>query len=251
MTATPAGRRLLAAADRVLPELARAERAVAELRSGHRGVVKLTTECYTCYHWVPAILRSFSEDFPAIDLEIVPEATRRPIDALVAEEVDLSLLHHSPERGDILARALFQDELLAVVAPDHPLAARATLTPADFADEHLVLHTDFANSALATRFLVPAGVRPRRVSELQLTEAVLAVVRAGLGITVVANWAVRPELERGVLRGIRLGADGIYRTWYAAVLARNMDRPALAALLERLDGDIFHYPIVGATGRPA
>lgn len=243
MTPTPAGRRLLATADKVLPELARAETALAELRSGQRGILKVTTECYTCYHWVPAILRSFTEDFPGVDLEIVSDATRRPLEALLAEEVDLALLHTFPERGDVVARELFRDELVLVCSPEHPFAERGAVGPDDFADQHLVLHTDFEDSAFTTRFLAPAEIRPRRISELQLTEAVLAVVKAGLGISVMARWAVRPELERGLLASARLGTDGLYRTWYAAVLTRNADAPSLAALVDRLDAEAFRGPV--------
>ena len=172
MSLTPAGKQLLTTAGKVLGELSRAERALAELGAGQRGVLRLTTECYTCYHWLPRILASFTEDYPGVDLQIVPNATRRPLEALLEEEVDLAIVHTVPDRKDVLARELFKDELVAVLAPNHPLGDRKVLTPADFKDERLVLHTEFADSLIATDVLGPAGIRPGRVYELQLTEAV-------------------------------------------------------------------------------
>ena len=40
------------------------------------------------------------------------------------------------------------------------------------------------------RLLTPAGISPRRLQQVQLTEAILELVRAGLGVSVLARWAV-------------------------------------------------------------
>lgn len=234
MTASVAGRRLLDTADRVLPELERAEKDLGELGSGMQGTLRLTTECYTCYHWMPRLLGAFSQAFPGIVLQIVPEATRRPIEALLEHEVDLAILHRDPNREEILTRELTRDELLAVFAPDHRFSAVDFLEAGDFADEHLILHHDYPSSDIATRLLEPAGIRPARVSELQLTEAVIEVVKAGLGVGILARWAIGSELEAGSLKAARLSAEGLHRTWRAATLKRNSANAALGTLVDLL-----------------
>ena len=234
MKPTAAGERLLVTADRVLADLACAEQDLVELGSGERGVIRITTECYTCYHWVPPLLAAFGEEFPGVDLQLAPEATRRSLDALLDAEVDLAILHTPHERDALSKEKLFRDELLAVVAPDHPFAHRKELSAIDFADQHLVLHHDYEQSTLAKEFLNPAGVRPARISELQLTEAVVEVVKAGLGIGVLAGWAVRSDLAAGSLASARLSRAGLFRTWYAATRSQQVDRPALRRLVELL-----------------
>src|SRR4029078_6525135 len=51
MILTPAGERLLFTARQVLEEMKRAEDHIAEMASNKQGTLRLSTECYTCYHW--------------------------------------------------------------------------------------------------------------------------------------------------------------------------------------------------------
>ncbi|HEX2401688.1 MAG TPA: LysR family transcriptional regulator, partial [Mycobacterium sp.] len=48
---TPAGERLLATARDVLDRLDRTEQDIHQMGKARAGMLRLTTECYTCYHW--------------------------------------------------------------------------------------------------------------------------------------------------------------------------------------------------------
>src|SRR6185436_4554686 len=48
---TPAGERLLATARDVLDRLDRTEQDIHQMGKALAGMLRLTTECYTCYHW--------------------------------------------------------------------------------------------------------------------------------------------------------------------------------------------------------
>ena len=54
MIPTQAGERLLSSARHVLDELKHAEDEVAQMANHKRGALRISTECYTCYHWLPA-----------------------------------------------------------------------------------------------------------------------------------------------------------------------------------------------------
>ena len=45
--------------------------------------------------------------------------------------------------------------------------------------------------------LLPAGISPARIEEVQLTEAITELVKAGLGVAVLARWAVQPLIDAG------------------------------------------------------
>ncbi|HEY7509140.1 MAG TPA: LysR substrate-binding domain-containing protein [Vicinamibacteria bacterium] len=236
MVLTPAGQALVAAAGPLLEDLGRAEETVARIGSARAGVLRLATECYTCYHWVPPLMREFARRWPAVELRIVAEATRAPLDALAAGRLDLAVVS-SPARDRRFATTpLFADELVAVMAPTHPLAGRSWLRPSDFAEENLILYTSPEESTAFQKMLVPAGVTPRQVSEIQLTEAIVEMVKAGLGVSVLARWSVAPHLAAGTLRAARLGRRGLRRRWTAATL-RAAPRPewldAFVSLLAR------------------
>ena len=81
---TPAGERLLAAARDILERLEHAERDIRQMGKDRAGVLRLTTECYTCYHWLPPLLLRYRRRFPRVEVRIDVAATGRPIESLIA-----------------------------------------------------------------------------------------------------------------------------------------------------------------------
>jgi LysR family transcriptional regulator for metE and metH len=219
MVPTPAGERLLEAARRVLPELVGVEEELRGQAAGRSAVIRLSTECYTCYHWLPPVLAPFRAAYPGIEVRIVPEATRNPVAALLDARIDLGIVHSDEHDPRVRYFPLFRDEMVLVVAPWHPLARRASVGPQDLAGEHLIYYgLPRDTSSVVRDFLAQEGVTPARSSEIQLTEAILEMVKAGMGVTILARWAVQPHLEAGTLRAVRLGRSGLVRQWSAAVL---------------------------------
>lgn len=221
MLPTPAGERLLQSARGVLEELERAEEELAQMAQSKRGTLRLSTECYTCYHWLPAKLKEFSRRYPAVEVRIVVEATRRPLAALLDGKLDLAVVSCCPRDPRIIYRPLFSDELVAILPPDHKLASRPYLRARDFADQHLILYVAPEDSDLFRLLLKPAGVQPARLSQVQLTEAIIEMVKAGLGISVMARWAVNESLKSGRLLARPLTRRGVHRQWSAAILKRD------------------------------
>ncbi len=234
MEPTPECERLLPTAETILDMIAEVERDMARMREGVEAVFRLTTECYTCYHWLPAALARFGEAYPQVEVRVTTEATSRPLQALAEETVDLAIVHRRSDDAAITYVPLFEDEVVAVMAPDHPLAAKEILRAEDFADEILFLHSDPDRTELLTDVLEPAGVRPCRVTTLQLTEAVLGVVAAGLGLSAVATWVAEPQVRSGTLVTRPVAGDGLQRTWLAAYRARDPRRLALTGLIEAI-----------------
>src|SRR4029079_472421 len=126
---TAAGRRLADSARRLLGDVVALEDELRGHSAGKRDVLRLTTECYTCYDWLPPLLQRFEKRFPDVEVQIVVEATRSPVAALRAGEVDLALVTGPVGSRDIETRDLFEDELLLAVAPSHRLAARRCPPP--------------------------------------------------------------------------------------------------------------------------
>ena len=219
MEPTIAGERLIARARVTLQQLREMEHEVKQIASGREAVLRVATECYTCYHWFPQVLKAFAERYPKIEIQIVPGATARPIRALVAGKIDLCIVLQRPRDRRVESTPLFDDELVAIMPPTHPLASRAYLEASDFAHEHLLNYSPPEESFLFQQLLTPAGVMPRQFSQIQLTEAIIELVKSGIGIGALARWAVEPHVRAGTLRAIPITAAGMPRRWYSATRA--------------------------------
>jgi len=219
MVLTRPGEKLLECARSVLRAVREAQELVSAAESEAQGTLRISTECYTCYHWLPSRLKTFHANFPRVDVEIVVEATRRPVDALLAGQLDLAIISRPPDQPTVTSRPLFDDELVAILSPEHRLAGRRYLSPRDFAQEHLITYAlPLRQLTIHNQFLNPAGVLPARTSRVELTEAIVEMVKANLGIAVMARWAVARHLNSATLKALPLGRGGFHRKWYAATL---------------------------------
>lgn len=218
MILTQAGERLLQSARQVLDELKRAEDDIAQIAAGDHGSLRISTECYTCYHWLPEMLKEFNRKFPKVEVKILLEATHRPIQALLNGKLDFAIVSENERDKRLIYKPLFQDEVVVIMAPHHPLAARPYITAKDFAGQTLFSYSPPSESTLYNKILLPAGVKPARFSEVQLTEAIIEMVRAGLGISALARWAVARQIASGKLVARPLTRRGFHRQWYAALL---------------------------------
>ena len=235
MLLTQAGERLLTSAPAVLDELKRAEEDIRQIALHREGILRISTECYTCYHWLPPVLKPFSREFPRVEVRIIAEATRRPIEALLDGRLDLAVTSTAIRNQKLIFKPLFKDEMVVIMSPDHPLASRPYVTAKDFASEHLLVYAlPREELTIYQKVLIPAGVAPRHVSRVELTEAIIEMVKAGLGVGVMARWAVTPQVEAGTLCALPLSAKGFHRQWSAAMIRHKATPPYLLKFAELL-----------------
>jgi LysR family transcriptional regulator, regulator for metE and metH len=237
MKLTEAGERVLVSARTVLEELTRVEKDIESHATQVRGKVRLTTQCYTVYHWLPACLLRFMKAYTDVDVKVVVEATPDPFQALIEEKVDLAIVCAPVRDRRIMYTPLFSDEAVAVFPPGHPLAQKAYLSAEDFAGETLLVYPPKEESIVITNLLTPAGLAPRAVQELTLTEAMIELVKAGMGITVMTRWSIAPQLEDGSLVGVPMTQEGLWRDWSVARLRRKNTPAYITEFLRLLTDD--------------
>jgi LysR family transcriptional regulator, regulator for metE and metH len=214
---TPAGERLLASAKDVLERLAHAEEDIRQMGKEHAAVLRLATECYTCYHWLPPLLLRYRRKFPGVQVRIDVEATRAPIEALLSGRLDLAIVSAPVADRRLASKKLFEDEVVLIAARDHRFARSPHVKLAELRDETLYIYPPRAESRVLQEVLLPNGVTPARIEEVQLTEAITELVKAGLGVAALARWAVQPLVDAGAIVARPLTARGVHRQWRAAM----------------------------------
>ena len=226
---TGAGKILLEYAEKILTELESAEIAVKKYVGGDKGTLRVGTECYTTYHWLPGLMMSFQKEFPNVEIEICPEANGERCQQLLEGKLDLAIVSGEVNNANLEMTELFSDELLCLVPVNHPFAKKKYLVAEDFRDEKLIIHSlPLETVTLFNRVLIPEGVQPQRVTPIQVTEAAIEMIKAGMGIKVAAKWIIEPYLHDDKLTVVPVTKNGLYRTWYAATLKQE-DTPQYVA----------------------
>jgi LysR family transcriptional regulator for metE and metH len=127
-----------------------------------------------------------------------------------------------------------EDELVVVVGPQHRLAASAHIQARELAGEVIFCYPPKEESTFVLKVLRPARVEPARVVEVPLTESIVDMVSAGMGVALLAQWAVKSYVASGKVVARSLNKSGFRRRWFAVTLRSQPMSPFLSEFLNLL-----------------
>lgn len=218
MIPTAAGTRVLATAERMLSELTSLELDLENNGRQARIPLRVTTSCYTSYEWLPRALVHFTKAHPRVDITIVLEATRRAMEALLADEVDLAICPQAPKDPTWESLPIVTSEFVALASPKNIAMTRgalergvvkwrdlrgATVLVHDISDPLLVSLENAVRDSWERR----SGERLSRPIELRkipLTEALVELARSNSGVVIADRWMLEPYARRAARRGPEL-----------------------------------------------
>lgn len=237
---TPAAERLYGVAMRTLVGLERTETEVERSTHGVRHVARLGIGAYTRCHWLPEFLDLVGETMPEVEINVVADAMQRPFEMLTEGAVDVTVMVGEPSGPGLRVIPMFDDELIAIVAPDHRLADRSYIVADDLVEETYITYSWTHVPGHAHDLLMrPANLFPRRSMRVELPDAIVELVRAKFGISILTRWAVEQDIADGRLVGLPITDRGMTIAWSAVV--RDADGAGsishrLAAALARWSG---------------
>jgi len=199
----PRGRELLPLAQELLErhaEFGRRGRGNGEAPSGELRIGASNT---VGNYRVGELLGAFVRAYPQVAIRLRVANTDAIAAAMLDHALDLGCVEGPVAHPLIEARPWRDDSLVVCAPPDHPLARRRGLKPADFAGARWVLREPgSATRAISERVLsqLPAG---ETVLELDQIEAIKQAVVAGLGIACLPQVAVVDALAAGRLKALK------------------------------------------------
>jgi len=174
-----------------------------------------------------------------VEIEIFPEATTDPEKQVLVGNLDLAIVSNRINDPNLHYKELFTDELLVAVHSEHPWTGKKYVQARDFANEHLIIHSyPLESVTIFSELLIPAGVTPKKVIPIQLTEAAFEMVKASMGVKVIAKWIIEPYLHDKRLAVVPITSKGLYRTWYAATLNKPNPPQYIENFIEHLRRNI-------------
>jgi LysR family transcriptional regulator for metE and metH len=217
---TKAGEKIYELANEILNKLTETESQIKQMVFGEYGEIRISTECFSSYHWLPSVLKQFQLLYPNVELKIVTEATHIPLQKLLENTIDIAIVSDTIKDHHIKYTELFQDEVVVVISENHPWAGKKYVVAEDFVNEHLIIHSlPMETVTIHQYFLAPAKVSPKKITPLPLTEASLEMVKADMGIMSMAKWALQPHIKNNSIKAVKVGKNGLKRKHFIATRA--------------------------------
>lgn len=217
---TKAGEKVYDVANEILNKLTETETQIKQMVFGESGEIRISTECFSSYHWLPSVLKQFHLLYPNVELKIITEATHIPLQKLLENTIDIAIVSDTIKDNHIKYIELFQDEMVMVVSENHSWADKKYVIAEDFINEHLIIHSLPLETVTIHQFLLaPAKVNPKKITPMPLTEASLEMVKADMGVMSMAKWALQPHLKNNPIKAVKIGKNGLKRKHYVATRA--------------------------------
>ncbi|WP_422089845.1 LysR family transcriptional regulator [Tenacibaculum ovolyticum] len=216
---TDVGQILYSNSEKILASISLLNSELEEIKKGKKKRIRLTTECYTCYHWLPRVIQEFRKDNPAINVQINIEATKEPLQFLLEGKIDLAIVSNTSNHPSINFEPLITDEMVVILSKDNRLSGIKKINLNDLINQNLILYDIPENKNYVLSNILHNNIGlVDSIQKVQLTEAIIELVSANLGISIMAKWAAESFLKDKNLKMISLDSSLGKRNWYVASL---------------------------------
>jgi DNA-binding transcriptional LysR family regulator len=221
-------RRILSLRDQTLE-------AVAEVRTLKRGRVRIGANESTSLYLLPHVILDFRASHPNIRVEIFRHPSDRLPREVLDRNLDFVLMAFEPVDSALESFPILRDELILIVNPEHHLAAKASVSVEELANEEFLAHNVKTGSRYKVIETFARHHTPLNIAlELATIETIKRFVQLSIGVAFVPRMCVAEELERGSLVTVPVEDLSYLRTLWVTHRRAATFSHAAAAFLEIL-----------------
>jgi len=232
MRLTSAGELLLVTVRRWRRELRNVEAQLDELRGLRRGEVSLAL-VEGGNEFLTRALRQFSQTYPGIAYKLQVTISETVLDRVLKGEADIGVTFNPPDRQDLRIESVLVYQVGAVMRPEHPLAARDSISLAECAD-HPLIGPDESNvlrNLLDRAWARSVGGTPRFMFSASSITLIKSLVLSGAGIGFLTPIDVAAEVDEGRLRFVPLAQTQLPLSVLSLITASGRTQSTAASLL--------------------
>ncbi len=220
LTLTPAGSRVVEAAQDVLARLDRLGGELNSLAGEVKGELRLGVVT-TAKYFMPHLLGTFVQRYPGVTPRLTVTNRAQVLERLEENLDDLLIMGRVPEELEVVAQPFLDNDLVVIAPVDHPLAGRRAIPLARLLEERVLVREPGSGTRLAMdRLFAQHDLTLEPYMELGSIEAIKQAVMAGLGVSVMSRHNLRLELEGGHLCILDVKGFPLRRHWFAVHAAQ-------------------------------
>lgn len=180
-----------------------AEEATETTARGNRtgGSITVGTPESLCLHYLSPLIRDYRLSHPDAAITLRFGTCCELYELLKNKLVDAAFFLDEPiDDGKMIVHILYDEPVVLLASPKHPLSRKAAVTPADLDGQQLILTESGCNYRARFESCISAqGVKPCSTMEVSSVEIIKRFTRDSLGITVLSRSAAEKELAAGQL----------------------------------------------------
>lgn len=205
---TPAGEILYQVSKEIVQRYQDLESRLQDVAKIVAGTVRVATVHSIGLYELSTQLKRFLKAYPQVQLQLGYSRSSKIYEDALKGGIDLGIVAYPSRRPGITTIPLREDRLVLVVPPGHPFAKHRTISTNRLDGEALVgFDRDIPTRRETDRVLRKHGIDPRYVTELDNVEVMKRVVEIGLGIAILPEQAVRPEVKGGTLVAVQISDE--------------------------------------------
>ena len=204
----PNGRIFLIEARAVLAQAWAAELTLLELGGEIRGSLSVQASQTIASYWLPPLLIQFKQKYPSIDIHLGIGNTEQVARSVLNGLVDIGFVEGGIEDSSLDIRKIAQDNIVAVVASNHPWAKKRRINPKDLLSGRWVLRESGSGTRAAFFAMLNENNIDSKALDIEFTlpsnEAVRSAVLAGPYASVLSELVVMSYLSAGLLSKVNI-----------------------------------------------
>jgi len=196
---TDAGKVLYEYAEKLINLRGEASESLSELRELQKGKLVIAANEFTVLYLLP-VLAEFRRLHPMIKITVERALSSHIPDEVLQYAVEFGVLSYEPQEASLASVVVFQDELVFVVPPKHPLASAGQISIRQLGAESFVAHIVSSPYREKVIQLFKSHKTPLHMDlELPTLQAIKRFVAMGNGVAFVPEISVETEIARGEL----------------------------------------------------
>jgi DNA-binding transcriptional LysR family regulator len=187
-------------AERVFPDIDRLHSSLLESERQFKGMVSIGTVNSIGIYVLPQILTGFKAIFPDVRIKIDFKESEDVLDTLYSGKVDFAIIPWNRKYADLTGVPLTRNKMFLVGPSDHPLATVENVSPRELEKYPFVGYEE----RMQIRSTIDAMFKRMSLSiEYSIESANSATIKhmvmAGMGLAILPDITVGPEIRRGQL----------------------------------------------------
>jgi DNA-binding transcriptional LysR family regulator len=193
------------------------EAALAGLKQEVEGTVRVASIYSIGLSEMAQLEREYARRLPQVKLAVQYLRPEKVYAAVLADAADLGLVSYPESSREINAIPWRKEEMVLAVAPDHPLAKKATavagpIPPADLAGvDFVAFDEDLPIRAAVDRFFRDLGIEVNATVHFDNIEMIKEAVALRVGVSLLPARVFRDEVRQRRLASIRIAGAELYR----------------------------------------